>query len=231
MPKDRPSYPPLADSNPIGGDGWFTLLLSTAIIIISGGLTLIWQGSVVLRHAYRSTSELHDRIELILVPGMQLVHDMPSYDYRLRLQRAYALYRRHGAPLLLMGGHTGNNLITEALAGRQSLLKEGVTADAMMLEDSSRNTLENLRNAREQLRSVNIKRIALVSNRYHLARCKALASGLGMTPQLCAAEGVNRLPLKLWPRLLLEAYYLHWYHTGKIWSRLTRNRHNLARIS
>ena len=228
---DNPSSPSLADSNPIGRDGWLTLLLSTFIIILSGGLSLIWQSSRVVRYAHRSTSGLNDRIELVLVPGVQLEHDMPSFDYYLRLRKACALYRQHGALLLLMGGTTGESIVTEAQAGRQSLLEQGVTADAIILEDSSRNTLENLCNARDKLRTLNIKHIALVSNRYHLARCEALANGLGLTLHICAAEDKNRLPLKLWPRLLLEAYYLHWYHTGRIWSRLTRNRHSLARIS
>ena len=75
------------------------------------------------------------------------------------------------------------------------------------------------------------KRQVLVSRRYHLARAQALARGLGLQPVLCAAEErLGRDPWTCW-RLVLEAYYLHWYAVGKTWSRWTGNRHSLARIT
>lgn len=231
MPKDKPSNQKNAASNPMGGDGWFTLLLSSVLIGMTGGLTLLWQIRVVLRRARNSPPTTDDKIDLVLIPCVQLVNGEPNPDFHLRLQRGVELHRHYGVPLMLMGGYTGGNTISEAQAGIDMLSQHGIPADSLLREDSSRNTLENLRNAREQLRRLNLNNIALVSNRYHLARCQALANGLGLSPYLCAAESTFSLPPRLWGRLLLEAYYLHWYHTGRIWSRLTRNRHSLARIS
>lgn len=231
MPKDTPTYQTTTATRQIGSDGWFTLLLSTFLIGLSGGLTLIWPWRTVVRHARNSITTLDDDVELVLIPCMKLVDGKPGSDFRQRLQRAHALHQRYGVKLLLMGGHTDGSSVSEAQAGAKYLVAQGIELDNVLQEDRSRNTLENLRNSREQIGHLQTKNIALISNRYHLARCQTLANGLQMTPQLCAAEANLTLHPRTWPRLLLEAYYLHWYHTGRIWSRLTRNQHSLTRIS
>ncbi|MBE2293505.1 MAG: YdcF family protein, partial [Phycisphaerales bacterium] len=107
----------------------------------------------------------------------------------------------------------------------------GIPDSHLMIEDQSLNTLDNLRHARRMLPDLREQPFILVSSRYHLARGQALALGLGLKPVLCAAEEYLRCNLwTLW-RLILEAYYLHWYAVGKSWSRWTGNRHSLARIS
>lgn len=215
----------------MGLDGWVTLLISTLVITLTCCLTLLWQLRVVWRYAKYSSTELPEGAELVLIPGMLLVHGQVNHDYLLRLQRGICLYMRHKPRVMLMGGFTGSNPISEARSGYDYLVSNGVSSEDLLLEERSRNTLENLKNSREQLRNANITYIALVSNRYHLARCLTLARGLGMNIKACAAEENSYFSLRMWPRLLLEAYYLHWYHTGKVWSRLTKNRHSLSRIS
>ena len=192
---------------------------------------MVWLGRTVLRCA-RNTPPVYDaNVELMLVPGMRLSTGEPNHDYRLRLNRANLLHKQHGSKILLMGGITAGESLSETVAGKQFLENKGVSPSSLHMEDGSRNTLENLRNTREQLRNLNIERYALISNRYHLARCQALANGLGMYPVLCAAEENFKAPPSTWPRLILETYYLHWYHTGKLWSRVTGNSHSLDRIS
>ena len=215
----------------VGGDGWFTLALSTTLIFFAAGATLLWMGYRVLRQARLTSSRCDSDIELVLIPCMQLSAGKPNLDFRLRLERAHQLHQQTGCQLLLMGGVTGSDTISEAAAGKQFLVEQGLAPSALILEDGSRNTLENLHNSREQLRNSKIQCYALTSNRYHLARCQTLANGLGLYPALCAAEDHFKAAPSGWPRLLLEAFYLHWYHTGKWWSRLSRSRHSLSRIS
>jgi uncharacterized SAM-binding protein YcdF (DUF218 family) len=188
-------------------------------------------GRTVLRHARTTSPACDSTIELVLIPGMRLSAGKPNHDFCLRLERARLVHQRSGSQLLIMGGVTGEATLSEAAAGQRLLVAQGISSSVLQLEDSSRNTLENLRNVREKISAENIARYALISNRYHLARCQALANGLGMSPRLCAAEEHFQAPPSSWPRLMLEAYYLHWYHTGKLWSRLTGNSHSLARIS
>jgi uncharacterized SAM-binding protein YcdF (DUF218 family) len=214
----------------MGGDGWFTLFLSNLVIVLGAGVTLLWKTYEVTRTARRSPTTPPDKIELILVPCMRLEQGAPNQDFITRPERARVLQQAHDATILLLGGHTGE-AISEAAAGKQYLLQGGVPHARLLLEERSRNTLENMHNARGLIVAHGYERIALTSNRYHLARCQALASGLGIHAATCAAEPRYRAPLTQWPRLLLEGYYLHWYATGKRWSRLTRNQHSLSRIS
>ena len=58
----------------------------------------------------------------------------------------------------------------------------------MQLESESRDTLQNLRNARVMLGEGMRSRVTLLSSRYHLARCALFARQLGYDWELCAAE-------------------------------------------
>lgn len=214
----------------MGADGWFTLLLSNLFIVLGAGVGLAWKFFQVARAAYRCQTDYGEPLDLVLIPGVRLRHGKPNTDFVQRLERALTLQQVHQSPLLLLGGFTGD-AISEAAAGASYLRNRGVTTAELILEEGSRNTLENLRNARQLIRSNGFERLAIVSNRYHLARCWELAHGLGLEPRLYAAEPHPLGLLRQLPRLLLEAYYLHWYTTGKLWSRLTRNRHSLSRIS
>jgi uncharacterized SAM-binding protein YcdF (DUF218 family) len=150
----------------------------------------------------------------------------------MRLERARKLCcsdRQRVA--LVVGGRTGTAGVTEAARGRQYLITRGMSPERVLVEDASRHTLENLRNARSLLMVKDLECCTLISNRYHLARCQVIARGLGMDPELCAAEDSFLPTLAMVPRLLLEAYYIHWYRTGALWSRLIHSKKSLARIS
>ncbi|MBC7988227.1 MAG: YdcF family protein, partial [Luteimonas sp.] len=112
----------------------------------------------------------------------------------------------------------------------------GMAADApLRLEGGSRDTLQNLRNARELLHTSTagepFGRVTLLSNRYHLARCALFAGQLGLDWELCAAEA--RLPMHVrtvW-RIAGEAVYVCWSDIGTRWARLIGHRRMLARVT
>jgi uncharacterized SAM-binding protein YcdF (DUF218 family) len=130
----------------------------------------------------------------------------------------------------LLGGRTGSNSESEARAGGRFLRQAGLDISAIHLEERSQNTLENLRAAREMFRQHGWRHAAFVSNRYHLARLRALATGLGFNYSLCAAEGRLILSFRTLMNLCREAYFLHWYHVGEHWALITGSRTSLARI-
>ncbi len=218
------------ESPQIGLDGWLTLLLSNVALIVTGSLTFILILVKVLHTGRNADTEIKKDIDLILVAGMKLENGELNSDYRLRIERSRRLFSTYKCPILIMGGVTGKEARSEAAAGRDYLVARGVLTEKIMLEDMSRNTLENLQNVKSMVKTNEFVNYVLISNRYHLARIQALANGLGLEPLLCAAEEDFSLQMAKWPRLLLEAYYLHWYFTGKIWSTLTNNQHSLGRI-
>jgi uncharacterized SAM-binding protein YcdF (DUF218 family) len=216
--------------NMLGLDGLMTLLISNLAIVFTLGLSLI----PPMRRVYRTAKAAPCTVpagRFLLVMGSRLENDRITTLFRQRLDRALALSKgEKELRILLLGGITGNNRFSEAEMGRRYLLRNGVDPDQVMLEDQSRHTLENLKHARSLIAS-RVGSATLLSNRFHLARCSALARGLGMEHELCAAEQELRPSLAVAAQLLLEAYYLHWYEAGKRWSRWTRNEKSLERIS
>ena len=169
--------------------------------------------------------------QLLVLFGKQLHNDAIDRDYRQRLQRACQIYHKHPAiQIQVLGGTTPGNHLSESAAGRNFMLAAGIPEHAIAIEEQSRHTLENLSHARS-LWSQDATPPALLSNRYHLARISTLACGMGLPHSLCAAESQLNLSSRIALKLLLEAYYLHWYWVGRQWSILTHNRNSLTRIS
>lgn len=218
-------------SETIGADGLVTLLLSNVVMLLTAGVSLGLSLTHVVRIA-RNARVVPSVDSVLVVLGMRLRDGEISPDYALRLKRAIEIFKHdHSRYILTVGGCTGGSLISEASKGSMYLISKGVEPGHILTEDASRHTLENLRNVRALLRAKNVSVFTIITNRYHLARSRVIAKGLGLTPELCAAEDEFSLSLVGLPRLLLEAYYIQWYWTGAAWSRITRNRKSLERIS
>lgn len=212
----------------VGADGFKMLFISTLLILGSGGLSLLW----ILRRVLvtgRAAPCVTAALTTVLVPGVRLHDGEVGTDFRLRLERALALHAAGAGPLVLLGGYTDRSGVSEAAKGAEYLAARGVPSAVMRLEEGSRHTLENLRHARELLGTA--AAVTIVSNRYHLARLGVMAEGLGLAHSLCAAEPQWRWSTAVAGRLLLEAFYVHWYLTGRHWARLVRDRASAARIS
>jgi len=214
----------------LGLDGTFTLLLSTVIIVCSLGITYLLSWYRVYRLA-RTTPTQCKTCEIIVVHGMKLTNNKINRDFTSRLDRASKIHQAHQAYILILGGITGKNTISEAEAGKHYLTAKGINPEFIIMESNSRHTLENLKEARQLITKMGIKKSSLLSNRYHLARIFALATGMKMKITLIAAEDNCILSITNLIRLSLEAVYLHWYYTGKYWSYASRNKHSIDRIS
>jgi uncharacterized SAM-binding protein YcdF (DUF218 family) len=170
--------------------------------------------------------------ECVLLFGKNAPRGRIDRDFAARLDRTVSLWRQ--APprglVLLGGGARGER--SEAEVARDGLYARGFARDIpLQLELQSRDTLQNLRNARELLGARMRTKVTLLSNRYHLARCALFARQLGFDWELCAAEARLRLgPATLW-RLAGEAAYVCWIDLGTRWARLTGNRRMLERVT
>ncbi len=209
------------------GDALFTLLLSLLVGILTLGITHCWLLWRVAHMAARVSSQ-PARVPALAVLGNQLQADGGlSADYVLRLQRTLQLYSKAGrADILVIGGGACRQL-SEAEAGTAYLIESGVDAQQIEKESLSLNTLENFRHARPWFN--HHPQALVISNRYHLLRLSTMASGLGLEVCPCAAEEEWRFWSRL-PRLLLEAFFLHWYWSGRIFAQLTHNRRMLDKI-
>lgn len=171
--------------------------------------------------------------DAILVLGRRLEGDQVTAVFEARLAHAADLWRQGLAPrIFVAGGTTGQARRSEAEAGRDWLLAQGLPPAAILLEDRSQHTLENLFNVRAHLRAEGWRTLLLVSDPLHLARAGATARGLELEVRCSPApSGAPEGKVQAWRRALSEAFLLHWYHTGMAYSRLIRSRRQLERVT
>lgn len=208
--------------------------ITTCVLVGSLGLVFVAHAVRVWRLARHSPVAAPDQ-RTLLVFGRRLIRDQPESDFIERLTRGRDLAlagRTHR--VLLLGGQSGGS-ISEAEAGRRWLEKEGWPAGVpLTLEQSSVDSLENLRHARELLRVSGeslLPPVALVTNRYHLARCIYLARRLGFDAVPLGAESSLPMTGRYLKRMLMEAGYLMWIDTGMRWAAVSGNRRMSDRIA
>ena len=93
----------------------------------------------------------------------------PSEDLIRRIDAAVQHWKETDAPIIMpCGGITPGHDKTEAEVMREMLIERGVPQEIIHLEDRSRITIENVRNAVALLGEG--KRVALVTSDYHVER-------------------------------------------------------------
>ncbi len=213
-------------------DAMHALAVATLACGLTGGVLYLGYLLHAVRVARRAPVDPGPEGAL-LVFGKRTLDGRPDADFRARLERAHGLLSAAPARgvLLLGGGPAG---ATEAVVAARVLGELGLPEGcAPRLEDQSRDTLENLRNARALLAAepaLAAAPVVLLSSRYHLARCALFARGLGIEHRLCAAEPALGWRPGVLARLAAEAAYLLWVDVGQRWAALIGHRRMLSRL-
>ena len=122
----------------------------------------------------------------ITVLGAGLNGTEPSLILRNRLDRAIELSQTYPeAKLILCGGLGYDHVITEAEAMQHYLIRNGVDPARLILEDTSRDTAENLQNAKrlmDQIEGEGKHQSWIVTCSFHMMRSKLLAERYGIDP-------------------------------------------------
>ena len=226
-----------------GWDGLTTFIFSNALLFASFGMVFVILFLRTFNLAKNTKTWIASstlRSKKLLIAGLRLENNQPTDEFKTRLKRVVLLFNtRPESQIIILGGLTGDNAISEAQAGASYLIEQGIDVKYVIKEDQSRHTLENLQNARLLLKSQFPQEPSLpedndaviISSRYHLYRIITLAQGLDLKLQPIAAEEQFKLSFFNLLRLIKEAYYLHWYWSGKIWVFITVNKKSKARIT
>jgi len=119
--------------------------------------------------------------DVAIVLGAAVHGDRPSPVFEERIRHGVTLYRQGRVRrLLFTGGAADGGEGTEAAAARRFALALGVPADAILTEERSRTTQQNLVEARQVMRGNGLRSILLVSDPLHMKRALAMCAGLGM---------------------------------------------------
>ncbi|MBX3711805.1 MAG: YdcF family protein [Lysobacter sp.] len=207
-------------------------LVALLACLFSAGLVYLVYLARVVRTAARAPT-VPATGDCLLLFGKHAPGGNMDADFAARVARVATLW--HARPrrrIVLLGGAAPGHP-SEARTAYAALLAAGLPADAPVLfEEASRDTLQNLRHARDLLAAEGERgRVTLVSSRYHLARCAQFATQLGFDHEPCAAEPVLSLRPGMWLRLLGEAGYVCWIDLGTRWARLIGHRRMLAKVT
>ena len=158
--------------------------LARVVIYASAGIVLFFSGKIIIGSFIRHK----EHAEYAIVLGMTLENGRPTRDLIYRVDMAQEYIRLHPeAKLILTGGNPDERGITEAEVMRRLLLKRGVKAERMILEDKSDSTKQNFKNTTNLVDPE--KPIVLISSGFHMDRAVKIAKKAGF-------KTVYRLPAK-----------------------------------
>lgn len=122
--------------------------------------------------------------DCIVVLGARALADgTPGPSLRGRCERALELYREGWAPVILFTGGRGEAGTVEGEVGAAWARARGVPAAALVVEDQSHTTRENLEFASRLMRERGWSRCLLVTDPFHMPRARALAHDHGLQAQ------------------------------------------------
>ena len=133
--------------------------------------------------------------QAVIVLGAAQYDGRPSAVLRARLDHAADLYRRKIAPVVVVtGGKMEGDRFTESAASANYLHTRGVPDEAILREVSGRTSWQSLAaSARFLIRDRGISDVVLVSDPFHAARIRGIASELGFK---AAASPTRTSPIK-----------------------------------
>ena len=152
--------------------------------------------------------------DVIIVLGAGLRHDgRPGWALTRRSERAAGLWLEGIAPMLMCTGAQAEGFPrSEADACREILIRRGVPASAILMEEKSRSTEESAVYAGNKIDAIGHSRVVLVSDSYHMLRASWLYRRRGLTVfgSPVPASRINN-PLFYPYSLAREFVAFHWF--------------------
>lgn len=143
-------------------------LIAGAALLLSG-----FVGFAAWLDAYGFGRKPRSGADAIVVLGCRVNPDgRASSALATRARRAAHLYAEGVAPRIVVTGGVGDHAPSEAEAARRVLLAEGVPDSAILVEDTSTSTEENLAFARARFGG---RSVVVVSDAYHVFRAERTA--------------------------------------------------------
>lgn len=181
------------------------LALLGLAMLAAGGLAVdIW------RHADISADTEADAA---LVLGAAVLGDEPSPVLVERLRHAQRLFETGQVQAIVVaGGRSPEDDLSEAEASRDWLVAQGIPTEAIVLESTSRTTIENLQLARPILDAHGFDSVLIVSDPLHMRRAMLIAARQGIT---AAASPTQTSRYQSWgttlPFLAREVWFVAQY--------------------
>ena len=179
---------------------------------LAGGAAL-WL-ALVFAWIWRGPAEDPDaRADYALVLGAAVYGDAPSPVFAARIDHAIALWRAGRVRgIIFSGGRSAEDRLSEAEAARDRALAAGVPATAILLENLSRTTRQNIGFTHQAFLFGAEPSVLLVTDPLHMARAMQMADefSLEASPSATPLTRYRSLSTKV-PFALRELYFMHHY--------------------
>ena len=123
--------------------------------------------------------------------------------YRLKSAINY-LNKNKNTKVVLSGGITKNNTLSEAIVMKEFLIKNNIDESKIILEDKSIDTVENIKNSMNYIDTES--KIVVISSNYHIFRSKMICKLLGL--KNVKGIGVKTPLIDLIKHLLIEELFI-----------------------
>lgn len=174
-------------------------------------LLLLWLTGVAAYIVWVGERDQAAPADAIIVLGAAAYDRNPSPVFKERIRHGIALYQRGLAPRLIFTGGFGSGApYSESQVARRFALKQGVPAQAILIESHSRTTRQNLQEARKLMEANRLRRVIIVSDPLHMARALRLARELGIDALGSSTPTSRFRSFATRKRFLLqEVYFFH----------------------
>jgi uncharacterized SAM-binding protein YcdF (DUF218 family) len=182
--------------------GWtWRLLLLLALWLAGVAAYIVWVGE-------RDQAAPAD---VIIVLGAAAYDARPSPVFAERIRHGIDLYQRGLAKHLIFTGGFGNGArFSESQVAQRYALKHGVAPQAILIENQSRTTHQNLQQAAALMKAHGFKRAIIVSDPLHMARALRLAREAGIDALGSSTPTSRFRSFETRKRFLLqEVYFFH----------------------
>ncbi|ALG14535.1 hypothetical protein AOZ06_03870 [Kibdelosporangium phytohabitans] len=165
------------------GTGSSVLISALGLGVITAGYVGFFCASILLYSALYSITLRGKNFSALIVLGARVIGDRVPKLLANRLDRGARIYLAQQAKptLVVSGGQGDDEESSEAAAMRKYLIHIGIPDTAVLTEDKSTTTEENLRFSAELLARQNTGgSVAAVTNNYHAFRAAVIARRLGL---------------------------------------------------
>lgn len=174
-------------------------------------MLLVWYAATSV-YVYSLKSEPVSA-DAAVVLGAAAWGNRPSPILRERINHAIELYRAgHVEHIIFTGGLGVKSPLTEAEVSRRYALGRGVPDSAIILEDKSADTIENLTNVREIALAHDIDTFIIVSTPMHMRRAMFIANRLGLDAYTSPTQTTRWLPNGTRPYLYVREVMANVHH-------------------
>jgi vancomycin permeability regulator SanA len=152
-----------------------SILLFSVLGILVATAVAVWNA------AHTDDARRIDHADVIVVLGAAQYNGRPSPVFEGRLKQAALLYQEDRSPrVLVLGSNQPGDMTTEADAGRDFLIAEGLPANAVFADPRGHTTYESLEAAARFMKERDLHSAFLVSDPWHNLRIKRMAGDLGI---------------------------------------------------